>query len=308
MKTVRLMSAFLMLALLLALVPATLGQDMTFGLSPEDFQALTAANAATAAATSGQFNFTLDLSIAAEGENADVNLTGSGLFADNGGSPVFQLSLAGDATAEGETTPINAELRVVNETLYVQLPEMMGPQWLSLTSADLEGAMASLPMNPADLASGDPAGMAGMSDALTGLAALRPEQYVVMTRDGDHFSTNVDVTGLLSSPEFQSFIVTMAQQDTSAEIDAAEVTQVMSQLPAAMAGTTFSFDQYVTDGMVSRMVLNTNLSIDPSAIGETGDAGSIAIAFDLNLSGFNGTYSVEAPADAMPMSQMMGGM
>jgi hypothetical protein len=150
--------------------------------------------------------------------------------------------------------------------------------------------------------------MEGMGDMMTALATLQPERYVTMARDGDHFTTNVDLVGLLSSPEFQSFIITAAQSDPNAQVDAAEVTQVMAQLPAAMAGTTISFDQYVTDGMVSRMVLNANVSVDPAAIGETGEAGNISIAFDLNLSGFNGAYSVEAPADAMPMSQMMGGM
>jgi len=310
MKTVRFISAFLLLALMLALVPATLGQDMTFGLSPEDFQALTAAGAATSSATSGEFSFTLALNVAAEGETAVVNLTGTGLFAANDGSPVFQLSLAGDATAEGETTPLNVELRVVDETLYIQAPDMMGPQWLSMSSTDMEMFGASLPMNPADLATGDMAGMegmAGMTEALMGLSASA-EQYIVMSRNGDQFTTTIDVVGLASAPEFQALIVQAAQQDPSAEVDPAELTAIMSQLPAAMAGTTFTLDQYVTDGMVSRIALNGTLNLDPTAVGEEGEAVNMTIAFDLNLSGFNGAYSVEAPADAMPLSQMMGGM
>lgn len=314
MKHLRLLSSFLLLALILTIVPATLAQDSTFGLSPEDFQALMDASAATASATSGQFTFTLDLSADAEGDAMDLNLTGNGLFGtDDAGSPIFQLQLGGSATAEGETTPLNLEIRLVGESLYLQAPDFMGPQWLSLSSAEMDMMMESLPVNPDELASGDLSGlegmegMEGMGEMMTALASLQPEQYILMSRDGDRFNTSIDLVGLLSSEAFQDLLVTAAQQEGTMEMSEEEFRAQLTQLPAALAGSSLNFDQYVTDGMVNRMVLDANLSLDPTAVGETGEPVTIDLSFDLNLSGFNQSYSVEAPADAVPLSQAFGG-
>src|SRR5690606_29607437 len=98
MKNLRMATALVVVALLLALVPASLAQDQTFGLSVEDKAVLDAANAATASATSAQFNFVANLTATSEGETLTLDLSGTGLFDQNeNGEANFQLSLNGSA-------------------------------------------------------------------------------------------------------------------------------------------------------------------------------------------------------------------
>lgn len=316
MKHYRMVAILAVFTLLLAVVPASFAQDMTFGLSQDDYNALISATEATAAATSAQFTFSANLAAAGEDSTGALDLTGTGAFDSTAGA--FQLAINGQADmGDGSgQTPISAELRVVDGSLYAQVPAMLGPQWLVLSPEELgqmtEGMTASLPFSPDALASGDTSGMAGMSDAMMALATLQPEQYIAMTRNGDQFTTTLDITGLLGSEQVQaairSGIEANADEMESSGMSEAEINEMLANLPAALAGTTATLDQYVTDGMVSRVVLNLALNVDPSVLGETGEAASLALNFDLSLSGFNQPVTVAAPADAVPLSQMMGGM
>ena len=319
MKNYRMVAILAVFALLLTLVPASFAQDMTFGLSQDDFNALTAANAATAAATSAQFSFTANLAAAGEGSTGALDLTGTGAFDSAAG--VFQLSLDGTADmgdGSGET-PVSAELRVVDGSLYAQIPAMLGPQWLQITPEELgemtEGMTASLPFSPDALASGDMSGMEGMEgmgDVMMALATLQPEDYISLTRNGDQFSAVVDVTGLLGSEEIQaairSSVAANAEEMAESGMSEAEINEMLASLPAALEGTAVTLDQYVTDGMISRTVLNLALNVDPAAIGQEGEAGSIALSFDNSLSGYNQPVTVAVPEGAMLLSEMMGGM
>lgn len=314
MKNYRMGAVLAVFALLLALVPAGMAQDMTFGLSQDDYNALTAANAASASATSAQFTFTTNLTASAEGESGVVDITGTGGY-DMSGS--FQLAISGSADmGDGSgATPISAELRSVGGSIYVQVPAMLGPQWLEITPDELgqmtEGMTASLPFSPDALAEGDMSGMEGMNEAMMALATLQPEQYIAMTRSGDQFTTTLDITGLIGSEEILSAIrsgmAANAEDMAASGMTEAEVNAILSNLPAALQGTLVTIDQYVSDGMISRTVINLALNVDPSVLGEEGDPVNIGLNFDISLSGYNQPVSVVAPEGAMLLSEMMGG-
>lgn len=317
MKNYRMVAMLTVFAVLLALVPAGMAQDMTFGLSQDDYNALTAANAASASATSAQFTFTANLTAAVEGESGIVDLTGTGAYDMSG---AFQLAISGSADmGDGSgATPVSAELRATGGSVYVQVPAMLGPQWLEITPEELgemtEGMTASLPFSPDALASGDMSdveGMDGMSEAMMALATLQPENYVAMTRNGDTFTTTLDVTGLVGSEEIMAAIRSgmAANADEMAEsgMTEAEVNAILSNLPAALEGTQVTIDQTVADGMISRTVINLALNVDPSVLGEEGEPVNVGLTFDINLSGYNQPVTVAVPEGAMLLSEMMGG-
>ena len=316
MKNYRMVALLAVFALLLTLVPASFAQDMTFGLSQDDFNALTAANAASASATSAQFTFTTSFAATGEDGAGALDLTGTGAVDSAAG--VFQLAVDGQADmGDGSgQTPISAELRVVDGSLYAQVPAMLGPQWLQVTPEELgqmtEGLSASLPFSPDALANGDMSGMDGATEFMMALATLQPEDYISLTRNGDQFSAIVDITGLLGSEEFQaairSAIAENADQMEESGMTEAEVNELLANLPAALEGTTIGLDQYVTDGMISRTVLNLALNADPSVMGQDGEAASLALTFDISLSGYNQPVTVTAPEGAVLLSEMMGGM
>src|SRR5690606_7397773 len=185
MKNLRMATALVVVALLLALVPASLAQDQTFGLSVEDKAVLDAANAATASATSAQFNFVANLTATSEGETLTLDLSGTGLFDQNeNGEANFQLSLNGSADmGENGQMPLTAEIRVIDSTLYFMVPALLGPQWLSLSPDEVSGLSSDMGFDPAELAAGDMSsleGAEGFGEMMAALAEVQPEQYISM--------------------------------------------------------------------------------------------------------------------------------
>lgn len=321
MKNYRLVAMLAVFALLLGLVPASLAQDMTFGLSQDDYNALTAANAASAAATSAQFTFTANLTASAEGESGVIGVNGTGAYDSSAGA--FQLAINGQADMGDGTgaQPFNAELRFTNDSAYFQVPALLGPQWIVLSpdeaSMMMEGFSSSLPFDPEALASGDTSGLEGMSgmdgmtEAMMALATLQPEEYISMTRNGDQFTTVIDVTGLVGSEEIQAAIrnsvAANAEDLAESGMTEAEINQMLANLPTALQGTNVTLDQYVSNGMISRTVFSMALNVDPAVMGEVGDPVNLALTFDINLSGYNQPVSVAVPENAMPLTELMGG-
>jgi hypothetical protein len=310
----------MILALLVALVPSAMAQDMTFGLSQEDFATLTAANAATASATSAQFDFTLDLSVAgAPDGDVEGHLTGTGLFDQT--SQVFQIAVGGSFVANGETTPLDFELRAVDDTVYVMSPAFTQGEWKSISSDEMgeigDNLTSSLPFNPTDLAGGDTSGIDSdameslqqFGEALNAFATLDPEQYIAMSRDGNTFTTDLDVEGFFSSPEFSAFLAQMAQMsaesgaDTTGQMSAGQVAAMGAMMGEVFKDSTFTLTQSIDDqNMMNGTTIDLNMNVDPSQMGQPGDPVQVAFNFDLNLSDFNQTFSVDAPADATPFS------
>ena len=316
MKHFRLVVLFTLVALMVALVPASFAQVETFGLSTEDFELFTAANANISSLSDFAYDFTLDLLVSGI-EDADISGTLNGVGAIGSGDGAFSLDVNGSFTADGETQPADIEIRVVGGNVYFNVGDQ-GWQGATLEELMAFGGSAAggmgLPVNPEDLADGDLSGMEGMegmSDAMADLASLDPSEYVSITRlddeDGQaHFSPSLDICSLLSSEEFAGLIggaMAMEMGGDSGEMTEEEVKQA-GMMVAMMFGTaTLTFDQYVNveTELVERAVLDIQLPLDQLL----GEGALVSLTFDISLSNFGEPVTIEVPAD-VEMLEMEG--
>jgi len=322
MKKFRLSFALMVLALILALVPAVFAQDETFGLSTEDFNTWTSANAASVAADSLSYDFTATLDVAGiQSTNVSANLKGTGALS-GGDNPAFQLDVTGTVTQNDTVTPVNLGVRLVGENIYFNLGDNSGWQ-----GAKLQDAMqafgqgftqgSGLPLNPSDIAKGDLSGLtsspAAMS-ALTALSQLNPADFLSLTRKDDaglaDFTLALNIEKLLSSPALTPLIASgmsagstsgtgaaAPSQPTDAELAQAKQTQTM--LGAMFTTSKVTVDQYIdpATNMVQRTVLDINIPLDNIM----GPGAVVKMNFDLNLSKYGEPVTVEVPADAKMM-------
>jgi hypothetical protein len=336
---------FVLAALLLALVPATFAQE-TFGLSDTDFQLMTTANAMSTAAQSFDYDFTFTVN-AAGGDmasNAYLMVTGNG----EAGQDAFSIALNVAGTVDDENVLAALEARIVGDMLYVNVQNPTTGEssgWIGMSLSDLgttlsqgfmEGFMEDNPLglDPAaaeQAAQGDFSSimqMEGVAEAMQALATLDPAEFVAMSRLGDetvngantaHFSTNVDLRGLLQSEAFISLAgmaITMNQAEEGSPTPEPEqvnamATGAMAMIAAGIEQLDLNFDQYVglDDGFVHRAVLNFGLNVDPTTFGSEGDPVTLALNFDINLSEYNQPINVAVPegAQIIDMDDVMEG-
>jgi hypothetical protein len=216
---------FLMvLALLVALIPAASAQDaMCFNLSAADCETLTAAQANSANITSSGISFSLDLSVTGldqlDAGTGDITVSASGdgswsfdiAQVDNPMQGVsaamdFQLSISG----AGNDESIAFSFVVADGVVYFQDPESQ--QWFSMSMEQAMG-MSGMPFSPEMFT--NPAAMAGMAGGMGDMSAFNDlanvPGFISMERGSDTtvggvnaspFTTNVDFLPLLTSPEF----------------------------------------------------------------------------------------------------------
>jgi pre-peptidase len=329
MKPNRSSRLWVILLLLLTLIPASgmaQAQQNTFGLGASDYQLLSSANAAVAAAKSLQFTFNLALSgTGAASSSVSLNGTG-GLDATNSASPLFQLAVNGSMTTGSQNTPLQAEIRVVNGVIYFSgvNPQTNQPiAWQGIALSDLQsfassGALTSmLPVNPTTLTGG-----AGNQQALTGMMTALSQanlpQYIHMNRQADesglaHFTVTVDTTGFAASPALSALVSSVAQmQATSGSattVTPQQLQQAQVMLQGILSGTQLTVDQYIdtSANVMQRTVLN--LAINMPASGST-PATSGSLMLDFSVSGINQPVAVTAPAGATMVntSQLLSGM
>lgn len=307
MKNFRSVSITLLFVLLLGLVPASMAQDMTFGLSQEDFAALTTANAMSASATSATYNFTLALDVNADGEAVALDLTGEGVYGmGEDGQPLFSLKLGGNMNSEGTDSPVDLEIRLTEGNVYFNSSTITGGMWQGMSQEDfgaqLETMTAGLPVSPEAIAeSSENPELA--NEVFAQLATLNPEDYIAITNDGGHFTVDADVAGLMSSEQMQAIIVTAAASSAEGEaMGEAELAAMSAIMGSLFQDSVVRFEQYVgADSMIERSVATIDLNIDPAMMGETGDPVVLNLVFDISLSGYNQPVTVEAPADATMM-------
>ncbi|MBE2269591.1 MAG: hypothetical protein IAE80_15250 [Anaerolinea sp.] len=300
-KQLRFVALFVILAFVLALVPAAFAQDGTFGLSDEDFALLTDANANSSAAETLAYNFNLALNVTGiEDAEVSADISGTGVLGLSG-SPVFSMVTTGSATSNGDTTPTELEVRLVGDMIYWNVGE--GWQGSAVEDA-MSGAMGSagnLPINPADLMSGDMGDMGDMGGMMGDLATLDLSSYVGLERLDDmdgaaHFNLSVDVAGLLASEELSGiFGMALGGAMGGGSDMSPEQAAQMGQMFGMMFGdATFEVDQYVNleTELVQRTVLSINLPLE-SLMGTPGAA--VDLMFDISLSSYNEPISVEVP-------------
>ncbi len=292
MKHVRFL--LVLVALLAFTVPVFAQDSMTLGLSEEDFNLWTAANAASTSFDTLTYAFEASFNI--EGEDAG-SLTGEGVIGEG-----FTLSVTGELTAEGETIPAALDVVALGESVFFNLG---GMGWYEVTGEDAEmlmgmaGDMGGVPFDPSALAEGDLSGMGMDADALAGmdpselLAAFSAER---LADEGElaHFALTIDLEALASTEAFQAGLEMGAE--SSGGMSSSDVEDMM----AALAGATITVDQFINSG--SGLVDRTVLTIAGSGT---------EIVFDLTFA-YNEQVSIEAPSDAQPfqelMQMLMGGM
>lgn len=304
------LTVFILLALLLAAVPFAVAQEETFGLSASDFALFSSPNMD---ADSASFDFALDLNVTGSPDgDVMVALTGTGAFAmDSTGSPVAIFTVVGNANAEGESTPVNMEFRLVDNVLYFNMGD---GNWMGQGLDDaLEGLTSMAPVPVDDLMSGDvsenPEAMQAMGEMMSALSSLEPSQYISISRLGDtnnqaHFQVNVNLSGILSSDAFTQMMTTAGQM--SGDDSMAGMGMMMSMMFQNMSLT---WDQFIdlAENRLRQGILDFGMSVNPAMMGMGSSTGSSAsatpvdIKFTLNISNiqYNPAVSVTAPADAM---------
>lgn len=307
MKTLGAVSLFVMMVLVFAFAPATLAQEEgMFGLSAEDAAVFAGANAASSDASSVGYSFVLAMTINDGTSDITMNVTGDGFVSDNG----FQLVLGGEGNLGGSVLPADAEIRVVDDTIYFRGTDPMSGEdsgWMSITGDDaellLDALGEQLPVNP-DMFTGnaDPAEMEGLGEALTALMTIDPEEFIAFSRMDDmdglaHFNINVDIAGFLQSDAFGALIDAAAAMDESGQLSGVSGADIAGLVSVA----NLTFDQFID--AESSIVEEAVLGLELAAAGA-----SIDMTFDIDLFDYNGDFSVEAPADATPVTEMAEGL
>jgi hypothetical protein len=306
MKKFRLSAALLLLALVLALVPAAFAQDGTFGASQEDFDLWTAAN--TALTTSAaSIEFTASLAATGLGESTDdvtADVSGTGAFdLTDMENPVLQLDITGTTTQGTTETPINMNLRIVDGVVYTNegdgwTQEPLEDQLSSLTGE--LGGMTGTEVDPSDLTSDE-----SMTEAMNMFGDLNIEEFVSLDVSDESgarkFSLSFDVAGFIGSPAIASMM--SGFMGMSGGADAPEMSdeqmEQMSQMMGALFGdATVTFDEWVDaeTQTLNRAVLDIDFPLE----GIMGPGAGVTFNFDAKLSHHGEPVTVEAPEGAVP--------
>jgi hypothetical protein len=320
MNRIRTLLLLSVVALLVALVPAAAAQDQTFGLSADDYALLTAANNNSSAASSYDYAFTLTADLSSSGDAVNIALDGSGSFAEG-----FSMDVSGSIKASGDTQPAQLSLRVVGDSLFLSLDN--GETWYGSTLDDLTsmgGAMlgGALPVDPEELASGDISGLeaqvGGLGDVMTGLDNLDPASFISMASapaDGGlvQFAINLDVAGLLNSPEMSQLMGAalmgaggMGDMGAAAATPSPQELQMMGSMIGGMFSTATATLTQVVDP-ASQTVTQTTLAfaLPLDMMGEAGDG--VSLVFDISLSNYGAAAAVQAPASFEPLEEALSG-
>ena len=319
MKKFRLSIALLLLALVLAIVPAVLAQDTTLGASQGDYDLWTSANAATAAFSTVTYDFSAKLEVTGmQDSNVSADLKGTGVIDSNKDKPAFQLDVTGNVVQGKTTQAVNLGVRIIDGVIYYNDGSGWKGEQLDNVASSLKNGLGSsgLPINPADLQSGDLSSLSSNPEAaaaMQALSQLKPEDFLSLVRADNggvaQFTLKVDVAKLLASPALTSMFSGLAAMGSSSSGGAAATAPAMTdaqmQQMQAMIGGMFStatvtVDQYVDTAskMVQRTVLTIALPLDAMV----GPGAAVNLSFDVNLSKYNEAITVEAPADAVMMT------
>jgi len=316
MKKFRLGFALVVLALVLAIVPAVLAQD-TLGASQADFDAWTAANASIADISTVSYDFTTKLDVTGVGDsNVTADLKGTGVIDTE--NEAFQLDVTGNVVQGKDTTPVNLGIRIVDGNIYYSTDG--GETW---QGSKLEDAMSSfgsgfaqgsgLPINPTDLQNGDLSSLTSNPQAaamMKALSELKPSDFLALNRTDSgstaQFTLKLDVAKLLASPALGPMFSGLAAMGSSGSTGAsapamtdAQMQQMQAMMGAMFSTATVTVDQYVDTA--SNKLSRTNLVIGLPLDSMVGPGAAVNLNFDINLSKYDEAVSVEAPADAKMM-------
>jgi hypothetical protein len=304
MKQSRVIIALTVLALIVALVPATAAQEQTFGLSQEDYDLWTTANEQSSAADTLSFDFVSSFSVSEiSGFEYAWDITGSGVTNTDDENPLFSLDVSGSVTTSEGEMPADVQIRLVDDMLFINRGDE-GWQGASLddlleTGAGMAGRFG-FQLDPESLMEGDLSGMGAMGGMMSSAASLDPSEYVSISRDDAdgwaHFTGMLDIAGLTASEEFGELVGGAAgMMGGAAGGDSPQTLQLGAMVAAALSQSSLTFEQYVNTEteLVDRSVLTVNLPLDQLF----GEGALVSLEFDIQLSGYGEPVTVEAPAE-----------
>ncbi|MDZ4764853.1 MAG: hypothetical protein SGI73_09900 [Chloroflexota bacterium] len=318
MKLFRLLALCSIIALFAFVVPASMAQDQTFGLSDSDFALFTDANATSSAFDTLSYSFTLDLTASGLAES-DVNVTliGSGVLGEQDGDTLFSLDVSGDIGDGTQTMTVDFEARIVDGMIYVNLGDDSGWQGGSLEEivgqvGSMMGGMTGI--DPSTMLEGDSSAMTdmmaqpGVMEAVMGISAMDPADFIAISSanaDGlTQFTIDLNIADLLSAPEMGAILgMAMAGQtgDDSATMSDAQMQQMGAMMGMLFSDLVLKFDQYVnSSSLVERSVMTLDFPVPAMLTG--GTEANLNMVFDIGLSNYNEPITVEAPAEFAPMS------
>lgn len=310
-------SQFIAVVLLafLAVLPAS-AQDGTFGLGDTDFQAFTSANATSATKTQYSFDYEVTLTVQGAGFPIDVALTGTGAVdVDNN---LASVTIDGTATVAGQVTPIEAELRVVDNLLYVRATDPTTNSdtgWFSLNVDDLASADLGSGNFGEDLTDAFLQGFAqgagvdqadfdeeAFNNMVVAIASLDPEDFIFISRNADTFTIDFNIPALAEAPGFEVVTRELLQASAIAPDADPQFVDIFNQILAdAFAATSITFDQTIdpASGLVQGATFTIDSTIDPADFDSSGSPIVTNFVLDISLSGYDTPASVTAPADAL---------
>jgi hypothetical protein len=285
-------------------------QDTCFGLSASDCAAIASATENTLN-TVTSFNQTWSIDFRVSGIPDSGDLT----FSANGSGPViidlmsaFPLSFEQTLTAsfsDGMTNGGGATGAILKDgILYINMGDDMWGS-LNLLSALESGEIGGQELPLDALATGelDPEMALGVLEGFGDLTAI--PGFLNYTRSGDTFTFVADLTRLINDANFQSSVSNLAM--TVGE-DGQQIAGLVSLLPMLLTEGRIEVVQQINSAanIVTGLGFNVNATIDGSMLTGSDAPITITLTFRVDLSDPNGSFDIQAPANATPLEGMMG--
>jgi len=312
----------------LPLLIAFLGASVT-GAQEDSLLNSALVETTSAAAYDFEFDFGVDVSGIPNMEIA-MRFTGNGTLARETGETALDLSLDGRAEVAGTRTPLTGSMRIVDNAVYftepgseiwsgIPLDELLPLVQDVLLTSFVQGFNNPDAAPSSDLVRGsldDSQTHAAFQAFVTRVRSLDFSPYATVQRQADEtingvtmarYTTDVDVELLMASEQVVQLLgslIAIADSSQSAALSPTEISALSPVLGQMFKDSTLALDQYVDLGSnhLSRIVLNLDAKVDPSALSSEAGAATIGVDFDMQMSRFNQNQVVAVPARALMMS------
>jgi hypothetical protein len=296
---------------------AACGGDDNAELDPADVMVETLGN--DEHITSGTFDFSLGGSMeGTQAANADVSLDGAFQGGDEDPAALPQLQLDGTVSgdAAGQTIDFEGGLTVTADNAYVTYESETYELGASLFNGLQSTAAGALPAEPAPTGTtGAEGATASQCPTLLEQAGGNPEacdeidalSWFDLTNEGTEEIDGTDTIHIHGEVDIAAMIDNVNAAIAASEVpDAEEIPEeTATQLEEGI--TELSFDLY--SGAEDRILrgFDLNVVVDAAAIEDARDAGVSGAEADLSLrlGAINETQTIEAPADAQPIDDLL---
>ncbi len=298
------------LLLLVLLLPAAVGAQVdTLGLSPDDALLLATANRAPLESFAFDFSFQLAANLDTFTLGADV----AGIGMVDRAAHALALVQEGDIKlGTMRNIPLDGELRLVDDTLYLSRGGWQGLAGVSSALASAISSFTGLEVDAAALAVWDITGVDGLSDMLN-LIAADPAAFISAQRLEDvdgaaQFQLTADLHALFDTDSFAEAISTLGQAQGSDLILSTpeEVAAMVRENNAAVTPATLTVTQVIglDDALIHGVTIHLYMEVAPEAAGFSSVPFTVEMMLDLALSQQNQPQTIAAPEGAALVPQL----